>query len=239
MCFSNIGHPTISSPSRTFYFKNVLHCPQVFTNLHSVQKFSHDNHCYFHFDDLGFCAKDKTTDQTLYRETLKNGLYPFPLGSSSSSLGPTSFLSRHLSAVLWHQRLGHPSSTIQNATFSTCSSPIRRGKNMICSSCQLGKSCKLPFASSPSVSLSPLALVQCDVWGPAPVLSFSGFKYYVLFVDDYSWYCCLFPMKNKSNVLDIFISFAYRIENLLTSKIKVFCSNGGGEFTSHAFKYFK
>lgn len=56
-------------------------------------------------------------------------------------------------------------------------------KETFCHSCPLGKSIKLPFVSSQSVSSSPLQLIHYDVW-----CSFtkyvSRFAYYALFVDD-------------------------------------------------------
>jgi hypothetical protein len=53
---------------------------------------------------------------------------------------------------------------------------------------------KLPFVHSQFQSTQPLELVHSDVWGPAPISSSNGYKYYLLFVDDfsrYSWLFCL------------------------------------------------
>lgn len=48
--------------------------------------------------------------------------------------------------------------------------------------------------------------------GPTLVTSFDGFNYYLLFVDHYSKYVWLYPMKNKSNVLSIFMQFKALVE---------------------------
>lgn len=85
-----------------------------------------------------------------------------------------------------------------------------------CEYCQFGKSCKLSFAASDTVTTSPLEVVHSDVWGPSPLLSVCGFRYYVVFVDDYSKYTWLFPIHCKSNV---FSSFKLKICFLLALSI--------------------
>ena len=56
-----------------------------------------------------------------------------------------------------------------------------------CESCQFAKHHRL--SSSPRVNKrvnAPFKLVHSDVWGPCPITSKPGFKYFVTFVDDYS-----------------------------------------------------
>jgi hypothetical protein len=56
-----------------------------------------------------------------------------------------------------------------------------------CESCQFVRHHRLH--SRPRVNKRasfPLELVHFDVWGPCPVPSKTGFKYLVIFVDDYS-----------------------------------------------------
>ena len=55
-------------------------------------------------------------------------------------------------------------------------------------SCQLGKNCKLPFGLRNKFSSNPLEKIHCDLWGPAPNNSTQGYKYYVVFIDDYTRY---------------------------------------------------
>lgn len=43
--------------------------------------------------------------------------------------------------------------------------------------------------------------MHSNVWGPAPVPSLSGSRYYVIFVDDYSWFTWIYIMKHKSESL--------------------------------------
>lgn len=56
-------------------------------------------------------------------------------------------------------------------------------------------------------STAPLELVHCDVWGPSPKVSFLGFKYYIVFIDDFSRYRWIYPLKTKSDALVSFQHF--------------------------------
>ena len=102
----------------------------------------------------------------------------------------------------------------------------------MCEPCQLGKTCKLPFSSSDFRSSRVLERIHSNVWGPAPAVSAQGFRYYVVFIDNYSRLCWLYPMKSKSDVFSIFKVFQLQVETQYEQKIKVFQSDGGGEFVN-------
>lgn len=97
----------------------------------------------------------------------------------------------------------------------------------------MGKSTKLLFFASLSDALAPLDRIHCDLWGPSPIVSNQGFKYYAILVDDFSRYSWLFPLKAKSDFFQVFVAFQKQVENQLNTMIKVFQSDGGGEFMSH------
>lgn len=106
----------------------------------------------------------------------------------------------------------------------------------LCEFCQYAKSRKLSFSSSDIVSTFPLERVHCDVWGPSPILSICGFKYYVVYIDDFFKYLWLFPLRCKSDVSSVFSKLKTQIENLLSFTIKKFRTDGGGEFMNSNFK---
>ena len=126
-------------------------------------------------------------------------VYPIPCPSHlsadstfSSSLAFKSSVHAPVSneAMLWHKRLGHPCSKLLHSTLSSFNNNVAISVHSdICSQC---KSCisakmhKLPFPKHVKSSSCPLQLVHSDVWGPAPVPSILGYKYYVIFVDDFS-----------------------------------------------------
>jgi GAG-pre-integrase domain len=81
---------------------------------------------------------------------------------------------------LWHKRLGHPLDKVLNRIFNYSSNTCNT-----CGICKMAKQAKLPFSLSTSKTHSPFELVHSDVWGPATLLSYNGFKYFVLFIDDF------------------------------------------------------
>jgi hypothetical protein len=107
---------------------------------------------------------------------------------------------------------------------------------VLCSTCQLAKNHRLPYTRNEHRSSKVLDLIHCDIWGPSPVKSNLGFAYYVLFVDDYSCFTWLYPMKLKSEFFNIFLRFQKFVENQHSARIKIFQSDCGAEFTSKRFQ---
>lgn len=63
-------------------------------------------------------------------------------------------------------------------------------------------------------------LIHSNVWGvEGAVTSVNGFCYYVSFIDDYSRYTWVYPLKYKSNVVHVFLQFQYLVQRLLNKKI--------------------
>ena len=101
------------------------------------------------------------------------------------------------SLALWHARLGHASSSWVQHLDSRGLLDSVSTENFDCVSCQLGKQPALPFNSSESISTDIFDLIHFDVWGPSPVSSIGGSRYFVVFVDDYSRYSWIFHMKYR------------------------------------------
>jgi hypothetical protein len=106
-------------------------------------------------------------------------------------------------ADVWHSRLGHPNHQVLEFMLNHQQIPMLKSKSsqFLCTPCQLGKSRKLLFCDSSRVTSAPLELIHSDIW-TSPILSTNGYKYYVIFVDDFSRYMWLFPLKQKSDALD-------------------------------------
>lgn len=123
---------------------------------------------------------------------------------------------------VWHSRLGQPLSFILKHLVSTSKVPLtRHNLNYVCHSYPLGKSKKLPFPLSNSISHFPLQLIHSNVW-TSSTFSISGFRYCVIFIDDYSRYTWLYPLKLKSDVLPTFIKFKTEMKNKFQWKIQTF-----------------
>ena len=99
------------------------------------------------------------------------------------------FVGERTCQVQWHSHLGHTAFHIANHVLSKFSLPIISRKVVHpCSACFSSKSKQLSFSLSSTQINFPLDLIHTNVWGPSPICSKSGFKYYVSFVDAYSRY---------------------------------------------------
>uniref|UniRef100_A0A2N9IXX5 CCHC-type domain-containing protein n=1 Tax=Fagus sylvatica TaxID=28930 RepID=A0A2N9IXX5_FAGSY len=174
---THIGNSQLKASSHLFHLRQVLRVPSMASNLLSVNKFCRDNNCCFLFDANQFEIKDMPTGKLLYRGPSKNGLYPID-GVSLPPLCHTSNLSsiqstKSVSSKVWHDRLGHPNSQVQQRIFSN--SPVHNSSSnkteSACTHCIQGKMTHLPFHKSVSKACKPLEIIHSDVWGPSPITS--------------------------------------------------------------------
>ena len=201
---THTGQGTLSTPSGQFQLKNMLHVPQISHNLLSVYQLTRDNNCRIIFDANGFVIQDKTTNKTILQGPCVKGLYAM---EHYFRVQPQALLSTDANGVIWHQRLGHPNSNLMHSLIKQFQLPIHGSLNFNCNACNVAKSHKLPFSESHSHTSKPFQLLHMDVWGPAPIPSFQGFRYYLLILDDYTKYIWLFPMRYKSEVQKYVTSF--------------------------------
>ncbi|KAH9667197.1 retrovirus-related pol polyprotein from transposon RE1 [Citrus sinensis] len=133
---------------------------------------------------------------------------------------------------VWQSRLGHPSTSFLKNTLLSCNQ-LKINKDNVpsfCSACQYGKQSKQSFKNTETKTKTALELIHTDLWGPAPILSTHGHRYYISFVDDRTRYTWLFPLATKSQALETFITFKNQIEKQLNLTIKALQTDMGGEF---------
>jgi transposase InsO family protein len=246
---NHTGNGQLCTKFYNFRLHNLLHSSKISSNLLSVHKLCTDNNCSCYFDSNKFLIQDLPSGKVLYKGLSRNGLYPIhthpPSSVSPPSVTASSSVSAFLSSKnkwqLWHQRLGHPSDRVLVSSLPSLSSCMfDRNKHVQhhCKHCLIGKMHKLPFVNSQFQSTQPLELIHSDVWGPAPVNSSDGNKYYLLFVDDFSRFSWLYLLKHKSDVFSIFKSFKATVENQFSTQIKFLRTDCGGEYTSNEFTAF-
>ena len=106
-----------------------------------------------------------------------------------------------------HYRLGHLSLSLLKKLCPQFSSLL----SLDCESCQFAKHHRLSY--SPRVNKRASAhfeLVHSNVWGPCPVVSPTGFRYFVTFVDNYSRTTWLYLMKTALSCFLISVPFVLR-----------------------------
>jgi hypothetical protein len=242
LAIANTGSAILSSPQSNFQLNHVLHCPKAAANLVSIQKFCLDNDCYFIITSSHFYIFDLQTKALLLERESENGMYPLKLCKKTyrGSKAFTAALGIKTTPLVWHFRLGHPSTEVVTRVVKANNLPVSDlnfNKTVVCSSCQLGKATKLPFHASSRISSCPLQLIHTDLW-TSPIPSMSGYKYYVIFVDDYSRYSWIYPLHTKSETFAVFVQFKALVEKQFSTTIKQLQSDGGGEYTSHQFQSF-
>jgi hypothetical protein len=229
----HIGTTQLSTPTTSFQLNNVLHVPDISNILLSVHKFTNDTRTLMEFHPSLFRVKDLATRRLLLQGPSKHGLYPFPPLSTKRFSSPRALLGERTSFTNWHSCLGHPAFRIVSQIISKFGLPINATKvEPACSACLSVKSKQLPFSQSSSQIKSPLDLIYSDLWGPSPVCSRSGHKYYIFFLDAYSRYTWLFPISHKNDALPIFLQFQKYVKQYFNLKIKIVQSDWGGEFRS-------
>ena len=177
----------------------------------SISKLT-DCGCDVVFTSYGCFVHDRCSKKLIGIGRGEGGLYVMQQLSvpPMSSFAFSSFrVNKHSFAFhLWHSRLGHVSSSRLRYMLSTGSlGHVPYYSISDCVGCKLGKFSAIPFNKSNYVTSAPFELVHSNVWGPALVSSQGGSYYYVSFIDDYSQYCWVYLMKNRSDFYHIYCQF--------------------------------
>jgi transposase InsO family protein len=72
--------------------------------------------------------------------------------------------------------------------------------------------------------------MHTNICGPFPIKSVDGFDSFITFTDDFSRYGYIYPIKERSEVLDKFKVFKTEVENQHNIKIKIVRFDRGGEY---------
>ena len=80
--------------------------------------------------------------------------------------------------------------------------------------------------------------MHSDLCGPLPSGSFSGFKHFLTFIDDYSRCTWVYFLKLKSVAFDMFLAYKALIEKQSGHQIIKLRFDNGGEYVSKMFTTF-
>uniref|UniRef100_A0A6N2L229 Retrovirus-related Pol polyprotein from transposon TNT 1-94 n=1 Tax=Salix viminalis TaxID=40686 RepID=A0A6N2L229_SALVM len=215
--------------------ENCLFVPECARNLVSVSR----------LDDLGFDFKIGHGVFSLYRKdyfygngTLVDSLYRFNLDNFfSESLfnvenqGIKRSASNEKSALLWHKRLGHISKERMTRLIKKeLLPPLDFSDLDVCIECIKGKQTKHITKKPATRSSQLLELIHTDICGPFDAPSWSGEKYFITFIDDYSRYGYTYLLHDKAELVNVLKLFIDEVERQLEKKVKVVRSDRGGEF---------
>ena len=88
----------------------------------------------------------------------------------------------------WHRRLDHPSFSY----LKQLSPSLFKNKNPLmfqCEVCQLFKHHHVYFPTRPYKESRTFALINTDIWGPSCMVTLTGTRWFITFIDDHTRVC--------------------------------------------------
>lgn len=212
------------------------------TNLLSVSKMTNNNYeVLFRKDD----ALIRNENQQIVMKAVRKGdLYYLSDEHEECKISQVSNVWKPRNEMeMWHCRLGHVNEQTmkqminENKVYGMNIKNIDKLPN--CEICAMEKSTRVPFKKITEKRTNDLLeVIHTDVWGPSRQLSIAGSRYYVIFIDDYSRWCDVTFIKNKTEVLEAFKNYKARVERQTSRKIKYLQSDNGREFVNNEFDNF-
>jgi hypothetical protein len=191
------------------------------------------------FDSSGCRVQDPRTNQVLGTGRRVGRMFELTSLHLPSTPTPPPSQVAHTASVfplsLWHLRLGHVSVQKLRSLVSSGFLGQVKHDSVDCVSCQLAKQPALSFTNSDSSSHASFDLIHSDIWGPSPTATVGGSKYFVIFVDDFSRYTWIYLMHNRSELAQIYRTFAQMISTQFSKTIKIFRTDNAMEYRDSQF----
>ncbi|KAL4030817.1 hypothetical protein IC575_009069 [Cucumis melo] len=131
----------------------------------------------------------------------------------------------------WHLRLGHASlKKLRHLISINSLSNVTKFVPFNCLNCKLAKQPALSFSPSTSICDKPFDLIHSDIWALGPTTIVHGFRYYVLFIDDFSRFTWIYFLKHHSELSRTYIEFAKMIHTQFSCPIKTLCTDNALEY---------
>ena len=175
--------------------------------------------------------KDLPSWNVIVRCNSSGPLYPLHLPAAQSLVATDG-------STLWHRRLGHSGHEVLSKLASSGLPGCRHdSSSSLCHACQLGRHVRLLFHVSALRASNKFDLIHCDLW-TSPVLSVSGYKYYLVILDDCSHYFWMFPLKLKSDAFSTLAHFFAFVSTQFDTTIKSVQCDNGREFDNSTSRMF-
>lgn len=213
---------------------NVEYIPDLCTNLLSVRQLTKKGNTVVFKNDI--CEIFDNDKNLIGKAFVKNDLYRLNCDVLTSN-EQVFFVKENEN--LWHRRMGHIcNNNLQNVKKSCYGINCDVNSNEQYVTCVSGKQTRKSFKESGNRATGLLEIIHSDVVGPFQQKSFSGNRYLLTFVDDYSRKVFAIPIKKKSDVFNEFVNFKNLVENQCSSKIKILRSDNGTEYVNNQFLKF-
>jgi transposase InsO family protein len=141
-----------------------------------------------------------------------------------------------------HRRMGHIAPSVarrlaENGLVSGVKVDLSSGESVYCESCVYAKATRKPIAKERQGERAKEFAdeVHTDLWGPAPVETFGGRRYYVSFTDDKTRLTYLHLLRQKSEAFAAYKGFESWCQTQHGARVKVLHSDRGGEYLGKEF----
>lgn len=234
------GDVLVSTRNGPKRISEVVYVPDLKTNLLSVSKMIKNNYIVI-FNSEG-CQVYDTEDCSIEGEvvvtaSIHNGLYKLDTEELETEVGN---LAKHLDGEdIWHRRLGHLNRISMNLLKQGLATGVSFAdeKGEQCIACLQGKQTRKPFKRiQSSRARNLLEIIHSDLCGPMPDYSWSGKRYILTFIDDFSRKVHAYFLASKNEVYSIFKEYQVMVENETGHTIKVLRTDNGREYLSQEFK---
>jgi len=151
--------------------------------------------------------------------------------------------SEELTLDQFHRRMGHISPEVarklvsQGFVTGVRLETTHQGDPFFCESCVYAKSTRKPIEKVRGGERATEfgGEVHSDLWGPAPVESKGGKRYYITFTDDKTRLTHLYLLRKKDEAFDTYKQYEAWVRTQLNVPIKILHSDRGGEYKGKEF----
>ncbi|GJX36332.1 retrovirus-related pol polyprotein from transposon TNT 1-94 [Tanacetum coccineum] len=134
------------------------------------------------------------------------------------------------SAFLWDKRLSHISKErLQRLVKNEILRNLDFTDFGLCVECIMGKQTKHNKKGA-TRSNNPLEIIHTNICRPFDTPSFTGEKYFITFIDDFSRYGHVYLLHEKSQSINALEVYVNEVERQLDRKVKIIRSDRGGEY---------
>ncbi|CAM8998987.1 unnamed protein product [Rhodiola kirilowii] len=223
--------------------KDVFLVKGLQANLISISQLCDGEH-HVQFTQNECVVLNKNDEPVLTGRRSSNNCYLLNLGKPNGET--TCLLSKTEEMNLWHQRMGHVNlRTLHKIASDGLVRGIPKVKgelSVVCGDCQIGKQIKVPHKSTTQINTNrPLELLHIDLMGPMQVVSYSGKRYVLVCVDEFSRFTWSSFLREKSDAVQAFVQLCTQLEREREDKdehIVKIRSDHGKEFENAALADF-
>ena len=215
--------------------KEAIHAPDMAFTLISVGQLD-DTKCSATFSS-GMCTIHNPSSHTMATIPCANSLYRVTAPEDPPTVNYASIAMVKLTISEAHWKLGHIAPSAIKYTITkghiTGIQLDPESKPEFCKACAKAKAAQQPYPKESETCMTKYGEhVHWDLWGLASVQSLSGNSYVAARIDDATHKTVLYFQAKKSQTIDSYKRNEALIKTQTGNRIKVACSDQGGEFLS-------